>query len=70
MTCKLTNTQASINSKILPNVRCHIAIRPKYRQNVITRLWVNEKAPKLLHKTDWLTMTVITGLHHLWGKYG
>ena len=38
MTYKLTNTQTSINSKILPNVRYHLAIRPKYRQNVIIML--------------------------------
>jgi len=38
MTYKLTNTQTSINSKISLNVRYHIAIRSKYRQNVIIML--------------------------------
>jgi len=51
MTWKLTNTLTGINFKIMPNVRYLIAIRPKYRQNVIVRLWIglNEKHHKLLH---------------------
>jgi len=35
-----------MNYKGMPNVSYHIAIQPKYRQNVVVSLRMNEKTPE------------------------
>ena len=35
-----------MNYKVMPNVSYHIAIQPKYRQNVVVSLRISEKIPE------------------------
>jgi len=43
---KRKKSTTGINYKAMPNVSYHIAIQPKYRQNVVVSLRMNEKTPE------------------------